>query len=89
MHAIFCTLGEVNRQGVSSRVRIHRGKYQLTFMCDDIQATIRELRAKGIEVKGKPEDEDFGITANLPPPRCHQAEHQPRRANRLDLTALI
>jgi hypothetical protein len=37
----------------------------MTFMCDDIQATIRELRAKGIEVKGGPEDEGFGITVML------------------------
>jgi hypothetical protein len=37
-------------------------------MCDDIDATMRELRAKGIEVKGEPTDEGFGITVmlNLP-----------------------
>jgi hypothetical protein len=40
-------------------------RHQLTFMCDDMQATIRELRAKGIEVKGEPEDEGFGITVML------------------------
>jgi len=40
-------------------------RHQLTFMCDDIQATIRELRAKGVEVKGEPEDEDYGITVML------------------------
>jgi hypothetical protein len=34
-------------------------------MCDDIEATIRELRAKGVEVKGEPEDEGFGITVML------------------------
>ena len=40
-------------------------RHQLTFMCDDIEATIRELRAKGVEVKGEPEDEGFGITVML------------------------
>jgi predicted enzyme related to lactoylglutathione lyase len=43
-------------------------RHQFTLMCDDIEATIRELRAKGIEVKGEPTDEGFGITVmlNLP-----------------------
>jgi hypothetical protein len=40
-------------------------RHQLTFMCDDIQTTIRDLRSKGIEVKGEPEDEGFGITVML------------------------
>lgn len=43
-------------------------RHQFTLMCDDIEATIGELRAKGIEVKGQPTDEGFGITVmlNLP-----------------------
>jgi hypothetical protein len=40
-------------------------RHQLTFMCDDMQETIRELRSKGIEVKGEPENEGFGITVML------------------------
>ena len=40
-------------------------RHQFTLMCDDIEATIRELRAKGIEVKGMPEDEGYGITVML------------------------
>jgi catechol 2,3-dioxygenase-like lactoylglutathione lyase family enzyme len=43
-------------------------RHQFSLMCDDIEATMRELRAKGIEVKGEPTDEGFGITVmlNLP-----------------------
>jgi hypothetical protein len=43
-------------------------RHQFSLMCDDIEATMRELRAKGIEVKGEPADEGFGITVmlNLP-----------------------
>jgi hypothetical protein len=43
-------------------------RHQFSLMCDDIEATIRELRAKGIEVKGEPVDEGYGITVmlNLP-----------------------
>lgn len=40
-------------------------RHQFTLMCDDIEATMAELRAKGIEVKGEPEDEGFGITVML------------------------
>lgn len=42
--------------------------HQFSLMCDDIHATARELRAKGIELKGEPKDEGFGVTVmlNLP-----------------------
>ena len=40
-------------------------RHQFTLMCDDINATIRELRAKGIVVKGEPVDEGYGITVEL------------------------
>ena len=40
-------------------------RHQLTFMCDDIHATIRDLRSKGVEVKGEPQEESFGITVML------------------------
>ncbi|MGH7556230.1 MAG: VOC family protein [Gemmatimonadota bacterium] len=40
-------------------------RHQLTLMCDDIGATVRELREKGIEVKGEPEDEGWGISVML------------------------
>ena len=37
-------------------------RHQLTFMCDDISATVQDLRDQGVEVRGEPEDEGFGIT---------------------------
>lgn len=40
-------------------------RHQFSLMCDDIEATIRDLRAKGVEVKGSPEDEGYGITVTL------------------------
>lgn len=40
-------------------------RHQLTLMCDDIQATVHELRAKGIEVKDEPTDEGWGISVML------------------------
>ena len=43
-------------------------RHQLTLMCDDIGVTVEELRAKGIDVRGEPADEGFGLTVmlNLP-----------------------
>ena len=40
-------------------------RHQLTFMCDDIKATVRELRATGIEVEGEPQNEGWGVTTML------------------------
>lgn len=40
-------------------------RHQLTLMCDDINATIQDLRDKGIDVRGEPEDEGYGITVTL------------------------
>jgi predicted enzyme related to lactoylglutathione lyase len=40
-------------------------RHQFSLMCDDIEATVGELRAKGVEVKGEPEDEGYGITVML------------------------
>ena len=40
-------------------------RHQLTLMCDDIAATVEELQAKGVEIRGEPEDEGWGITTML------------------------
>jgi len=40
-------------------------RHQLTLMCDDIATTVKELRAKGIQVQGELEDEGWGITTTL------------------------
>jgi hypothetical protein len=43
-------------------------RHELSFMCDDLEATIEELQAKGIEFRGEPQDEGYGtiITMVLP-----------------------
>jgi predicted enzyme related to lactoylglutathione lyase len=40
-------------------------RHQLTLMCDDISSTIAELRDRGVDVHGEPEDEGWGITTTL------------------------
>ena len=40
-------------------------RHQVTLMCDDIKATIDELRGKGLEIRGEPHDEGWGITTTI------------------------
>lgn len=37
-------------------------RHQFTLMCDDINATVPELRAQGIPIDGEPQDEGWGIS---------------------------
>lgn len=43
-------------------------QHALSLMCDDVQATVRELRDRGITIHGEPEDHGYGIVvmAELP-----------------------
>jgi catechol 2,3-dioxygenase-like lactoylglutathione lyase family enzyme len=36
--------------------------HEICLMCDDIDGTVAELRAKGIEFNGEPERQSFGTT---------------------------
>ena len=61
-------------------------RHQLSLMCDDIHATVRDLRAKGIEVRGEPEDEGFGITATMVlPGGVEVMVYEPRHAVAISL----
>jgi catechol 2,3-dioxygenase-like lactoylglutathione lyase family enzyme len=40
-------------------------KHEICLMCDDLEATIEELRAKGIEFRGEPQDQGFGIVTTM------------------------
>ncbi len=47
---------------------VHPGdtpEHQLSFMCDDLEATVADLRAKGIELRGEPSDEGWGIVTTM------------------------
>jgi hypothetical protein len=43
----------------------HSVRRELSLMCDDLAATMAELRSKGIEFRGEPQDEGFGITVTM------------------------
>jgi predicted enzyme related to lactoylglutathione lyase len=63
---------------------VHPGdapSHQLSFMCDDLDATITELQAKGIEFKGEPSDQGWGIvTTMVLPGDLDVMLYQPRHA---------
>lgn len=40
-------------------------RHQLSLMCDDIASTVEELRTRGVEVRGEPQDEGYGITTTI------------------------
>ena len=51
-----------------SELGIHpsdRAKHELSLMCDDLVATVSELRAKGIEFRDEPQERSFGITTTM------------------------
>lgn len=55
--------------------------HELTLMCDDLDATVAELRAKGIEFRGEPEDQGFGIVITMVlPGGVDVLLYQPRHA---------
>jgi catechol 2,3-dioxygenase-like lactoylglutathione lyase family enzyme len=39
--------------------------HEICFMCDDLTATIAELKARGLECRGEPHEESFGVTTTL------------------------
>jgi hypothetical protein len=39
--------------------------HELSLMCDDLDTTVAELRAKGVEVRGEPHAEAFGLTTTV------------------------
>ena len=53
--------------------------YELSLMCDDLNATVAELRDKGIEFRGEPENRGFGIvTTMVLPGNVEMVLYQPR-----------
>lgn len=43
-------------------------RHQISLMCDDLAATIEELRAKGVEIVDEIRDEGFGIVTSIAVP---------------------
>ena len=60
------------------------GRHELYLMCDDIRATVAELKAKGVEVSDEISDEGFGLMTTLALPGGGElALYEPRHASPL------
>lgn len=59
------------------------GTHHISFYCDDIQKTVAELRARGVEFVGEINHEDFGSTIEFKVPGGFQLMlYQPRYKRR-------
>ncbi|HXY45925.1 MAG TPA: VOC family protein [Acidimicrobiales bacterium] len=62
------------------------GAHELYLMCDDVEATVAELRAKGVEFTGPIEDQGFGLVTRLRVPGAGTLGlYQPKHASGWDL----
>lgn len=60
------------------------GRHELYLMCDDIRATVAELKAKGVDVSDEISDEGFGLMTSLALPGGGElALYEPRHASPL------
>lgn len=55
--------------------------HQISLMCDDLEATMADLRAKGATFSGEPTDQGYGVVALLEVPgadpiRLYEPRHQ-------------
>lgn len=74
--------------GVHPTVSVHDGQeyrserhHQISLMCDDLDATMTELRERGAQFGGDPVDMGFGIGVNLKVPGADDMLlYQPRHA---------
>jgi catechol 2,3-dioxygenase-like lactoylglutathione lyase family enzyme len=55
--------------------------HELSLMCDDIVATVADLRARGVEIKGEPESVGWGVAVTMVlPGGLEMLLYQPRHA---------
>ena len=62
------------------------GQHEIYFMCDDIETTIAELTAKGVEFTAPVENQGWGLVARLRVPGAGEIGiYQPRHPTAYDL----
>jgi catechol 2,3-dioxygenase-like lactoylglutathione lyase family enzyme len=62
------------------------GAHELYLMCDDIEATVADLRAKGVEFSGAVQNAGFGFVTRLRVPGAGEIGlYQPRHVTAYDL----
>ncbi len=70
----------------SSAPDLPHGRHELYFMCDDIDATVEELTAKGVTFTGQVSDQGFGLVTSLRIPGGGEIGlYQPKHLTAYDL----
>ena len=55
--------------------------HQVSFMCDDIHATVADLRGRGVHIDGDPQNLGWGISVTMTlPGNCKVQLYQPLHA---------
>jgi predicted enzyme related to lactoylglutathione lyase len=55
------------------------GRHELYLMCDDIQATLADLKSRGVEIAREPSDQGWGVLAAIRLPDGEELPiYQPR-----------
>ena len=61
-------------------------RHLISFMCDDINATVAELRAKGVDIDQNVRDEGYGLTTMMHlPGGCEVMLYEPRHPIAADI----
>jgi catechol 2,3-dioxygenase-like lactoylglutathione lyase family enzyme len=60
-----------------------QGRQELYLMCDDIEATVAELKGKGVELSRPISDEGFGLVTSLRIPGGELSLYQPKHPTAL------
>jgi hypothetical protein len=62
------------------------GHHELYLMCDDVQATVADLKAKGVEFTAPIEDQGFGLLTRFRVPGAGEVGlYQPRHTTAHDM----
>ena len=79
-------LGELGIHPAASETGAENGHHELYLMCDDIEATVAELTAKGVEFTGPVENQGFGLLTRFKVPGAGDVGlYQPRHPTAYDL----
>jgi predicted enzyme related to lactoylglutathione lyase len=71
--------------GVHPAEGAQAGTHELYLMCDDIEGTVAELKAKGVEFSDGIEDQGFGLVTRFKiPGGAELALYQPRHPTAID-----
>lgn len=63
-------------------------QHAISFMCDDIHATVADLRARGVEIDGEPADHGYGIVVMMTLPGGTRVQlYEPRHTTAISFPA--